>query len=223
MKLLHVISLCILLSFSAKAQEGVTVDMAKLGRNIVLTQNEGGAQYMIMWTPVEYWITALRANKGFDERTIQKVAEQLTPYTIVCASRFRSSISGAKIVGDDSALIAKGLKVFDPKGNVLQPIKRSQLPPTIVDMMTALKPVFAQMLGDVGESMQMSIYNNLNSDGSRMIDPTKPGAFKVVLYDKTFVYNLPLPALLPPQYCPVDNGVMEGDWKYCPYHGSKLN
>jgi len=39
----------------------------------------------------------------------------------------------------------------------------------------------------------------------------------------TYTWRLPVIALMPPKFCPVGKEKVEANWRYCPWHGNKLD
>ncbi|MEY2530331.1 MAG: hypothetical protein QOI96_416, partial [Verrucomicrobiota bacterium] len=61
-----------------------------------------------------------------------------------------------------------------------------------------------------------------NKNGSRLIDPMKPGSFTVKLNNEEFRWRLPLGSLLPAKLCPKCNDTFPGNYTFCPYDGTPL-
>lgn len=60
-------------------------------------------------------------------------------------------------------------------------------------------------------------------------DPLKAGSFSLLLSkladgkDKVFESKRPLTSLSPSKYCPVGKERVQANWKYCPWHGVRLD
>ena len=79
------------------------------------------------------------------------------------------------------------------------------------------------MLGKMGENMYFFLFQKEDNPRDRIIHPTKEEKFTVKLGGEKLHWNLPLSSLLKPKKCPVDNEIMNGSWKFCPFHGVKLD
>jgi hypothetical protein len=64
--------------------------------------------------------------------------------------------------------------------------------------------------------------------GKPLADPAREGSFTVLIDNlggqphSAFEWRLPLTSMTPPRFCPLGKERMEASWKYCPWHGTKL-
>jgi hypothetical protein len=85
-----------------------------------------------------------------------------------------------------------------------------------------MKPVFANMMGQFGQNTIFVVFPGKGADGDQLIDPYKEGQLSFVENGHSFSWRLPLGSLLPDETCPKCGEVLPGNYKFCPYDGTKL-
>ncbi|MDO6516792.1 hypothetical protein [Zobellia uliginosa] len=107
----------------------------------------------------------------------------------------------------------------DEDATVHRPLGNVEVCPEASGFLKPMKPMFRQMLGQMGEGMHFFFFKVQDENGKTAIDEYQEGSFTIKHSDKEFSYTLPLVALMPGKKCPVDHAEMKGNWKYCPFHG----
>jgi hypothetical protein len=78
-------------------------------------------------------------------------------------------------------------------------------------------------------SNQVLFFPAKTSTGKLIVDTGHEGSFSLLIDNlagqkqSTFEWRLPLTSLTPPKFCPVGKERVEANWKYCPWHGNKLD
>jgi hypothetical protein len=85
-----------------------------------------------------------------------------------------------------------------------------------------MKPIFANMMGQFGQNTIFVVFPGKGSDGDKLIDPYKEGQLSFVENGHSFSWRLPLGSLRPDETCPKCGEVLPGNYKFCPYDGTKL-
>lgn len=85
-----------------------------------------------------------------------------------------------------------------------------------------MKPLFANMLGPMGQNMVFFLFPSNNKEGQKIADSKKEGSFSVEMGEREFRWRLPLGSLLPPKICPTCGEKLSGAYKFCPWDGTKL-
>jgi hypothetical protein len=81
----------------------------------------------------------------------------------------------------------------------------------------------------MGQNIQFLFFSGTNKMAKPIAYPLSSGSFSVVLSkiiegkDDVFEWKLPLTTLSPPKFCPVGKERVQANWKYCPWHGVKLD
>ena len=78
------------------------------------------------------------------------------------------------------------------------------------------------MLGPMGQNVHFYAFSATDNAGNRIADARKEETFSVTLTGREYKWRLPLGSLLPPKKCPLDGEILNGAYKYCPWHGAKL-
>src|SRR6266481_5104116 len=123
--------------------------------------------------------------------------------------------------------IRENLMLNDSKGNSYPPLQK--VSGDAQGLVSILKPVFANILGTMGQNCVILFFSGANRMAEPIADPRAEGSFSVVLKgliagkDTTFDWRLPLTTLSPPKYCPAGKERVQANWKYCPWHGVKLD
>jgi hypothetical protein len=79
------------------------------------------------------------------------------------------------------------------------------------------------------QNMQIYFFPGTDKMTKPIADPLAPGSFSVVMTnilgtkESVYEWKLPLTSWSPPRYCPVGKERVEASWKYCPWHGVKLD
>jgi hypothetical protein len=214
-------------AFAQEAPKSSSVDNIDMGAFVRETQqsiNEKGYVGLVWWIPTEYWeISSERS--GVSEQNAKLRFEPLRKYTIVAVSIGKMGIGNVNWIAEPE--IRETISLRDSEGNAYPPLQK--LSGDAEGLVSLLRPVFANLLGAMGQNIQLFFFSGTNKMAKPLVDPSSPGSFSVVLSkalegkDKTFEWKLPLTALSPPKYCPVGKERVEANWKYCPWHGVKLD
>lgn len=171
----------------------------------------------VWWIPTEYWELASVDNPAMTEAAIQEINSIVEDYTIVAA--FDGKVTTYGFRPADTLIIS----LIDDNGKEYQPIPTAELPDPTVGLLSVLKPVLSNIIGQMGKNMEFFVFPAYKKGGRRITDPSSDNPFTISLNEALFNWKLPLASFVPPKTCPVDNEQMNGTWKYCPHHGDKLN
>lgn len=82
--------------------------------------------------------------------------------------------------------------------------------------------MFANMLGQVGQSMAFIVFKGKDTNGQRYVTAKAKGAFTVKLDQKEFTWRLPLVCFLPAKVDPKTKEEFPGNYVYNPFTGDRL-
>ena|SRR5271166_261026 len=235
MKVLRCLALCLVFCFcaictsvlgqeAAKATSDQNVDFSAFVKETQQTPSEAGYAGLVWWIPTEYWEIALERSGMPAEQAKQRYAP-LRKYTVVAVALGKIGIGNINWVSEPE--IRDNTVLRDADGNTYSPAQK--LSGDAEGLVAVLKPVFGNILGTMGQNIQLLFFPASNKMAKPIADPTAAGSFSVVVSklvdgkDKVFEWKLPLTALSPPRYCPVGKERMQANWKYCPWHGVKLD
>ena len=176
---------------------------------------------LVWWIPIEFWETVLQENKTMTDDQVNEILQVFQQYTLL------ATLNGTINDFGDITYVTreknfKTLEIVDTHNKSFFPLKEDTIDKKTLDVILFMKPVLANMLGKVGENMHFFLFQKKDNPLERIINPKKEGRFSVKFDGEEFHWQLPLPSLVKPKKCPVDNKLMNGTWKYCPHHGKEL-
>lgn len=199
-------------------------DMSAFIRETQQSPNEAGYAGVIWWMPTEFWEISLERS-GMSEEKAKQRYEPLRKYTMVAVALGKIGIGNINWISEPEIRDATTLR--DSANNIYYPVQK--LSGDAEGLVSVLKPVFGNMLGAMGQNIQILFFPATDKMARPISDARAPGSFSVVVAklvdgkDKVFEWKLPLTTLSPPKYCPVGKERMQANWKYCPWHGVKLD
>lgn len=178
---------------------------------------------MFWWVPYEFW-EAVGQQQGLDSDQVAKVFQPFKNYNVFIIAVGTMEIGQATWA--DESEIKKNIVLRDQHGNIYKPLLEppEELRP-VVEMM---HPVFKSVMGNFGEGMQFVVFPLKDKAGNVFADARKNSEMSLDVAGlmgaptSTYTWKFPLTALSPPKYCPVGKEKVEANWKYCPWHGNKL-
>jgi hypothetical protein len=145
----------------------------------------------------------------------------LRPYIVIVALDGEMGPLGG-ITYKSKETIQSTMQIIDSEGNHYFPLANDKIDTDTNNFLSLMKPVFANMLGAMGENMNFYLFPAKNEKGNNIVDVKKEGKFSIVIDKAEYKWKLPLSSLLPPRLCPIDSEQLNGAWKYCPTHGVDL-
>ncbi|MGB0372670.1 MAG: hypothetical protein ACPGN3_15155 [Opitutales bacterium] len=183
-------------------------------------KSEAQSMKLVWWVPLEYWKVSLSSNPSISEAQKEEMYALLEDYQALIVVDATIGIMGG-FTPVSRKLIEESL-VFKIGETPIKQIEGSDLPSDVNNLFNViLKPVFTQMLGQMGAGMEIFVYPAKNNS-KLLADPFSEGAISVSLTGDDFEWKLPLPSLLPPKIDPESGDVFPGDFIFNPYTGKKL-
>jgi len=220
-KQLSLLAFTILLSVSAFSQTNQKVDFTEFIKEVQKWDKNENEVSLTFWIPNTYWHIALANNPKIDEESVANIESLFENYIFVCIADIEITPYGTMNYSDEKTL-RKSLSLVDSLGNKYLPLADKQLDPEMVELIDRIRPMFAQMFGQMGEGMNFYLFEVKDKNGKNIIDENEVNNFTIKHSNKSFEYNLPFVSLMAPKACPIDNEEMKGNWNYCPIHGVKL-
>lgn len=217
-------TLTLLLSINLIGQETTKIDQLELINDIQIWNKEDGRMKFTMWIPNCYWRTSLEGNPEVSEEVVTLIESLFEDYVLLCLGdiKINSRASGATITFKEKSILKNSATIIDKNNKVYLPLSENEINSKINSVLESLKPMFAQMLGQMGEGMHFFLFRVKDKDNKNIINEFQEGHFVVKHSNKEFKWVLPLPSLLQKKFCPIDNQEMKGNWNFCPFHGEKL-
>lgn len=176
---------------------------------------------LIWWIPAEFWEVVLANEQGMDEKTRREFSDLFRSYTVIAAVKGDIGSFGVSSFESEADLREK-LRVFDAGGKAYQPIAASKMDRKLSMLIQIMRPMFKNLLGEMGDNLQFFAFPGKGGDGKRLADPLGNGSFKVSVGEETYSYRLPLGSLLIPRRDPNTGEEFPGSYRFNPYTGTEL-
>jgi hypothetical protein len=216
----------ILCAIALMATLGITAQDFKVSINKLTAETQQLSESpdnlkLVWWIPIEFWQAVFAENKTMPQRQIDEVLQVFEQYTLLAV------VDG--IIGEFGDITYKpkdtvfnSLEIVDAHKKTYTPLREDTIDEKTLEVISYMKPVLGNMLGDVGKNMYFFLFQKKENPMERIINPMKKEEFTINLGGEAFRWKLPLPSLLKPKKCPVDGQLMNATWKYCPFHGKEL-
>lgn len=203
----------------AKAADGP--DYGALIRDLTKMEKTSDRMTVVMWMPEEFWKLALSANGRLSQKGISDTLDLVRPYTLIAVLDGQSTAFGGYSYTDDQTLITS-VRLEDSRGALYQPLDPDHVSGGIRNLLGAMRPVMANMMGAMGQHMVFLAFPGTDKAGKPIADETGTGSLTVRVGDVALRYQLPLPSLLPASLDPKTGESFPGTYRFNPYTGDKL-
>ena len=176
---------------------------------------------LIWWIPDEYWRASFEQDPNITAAQTEEFIKILHPYMVIVAVDGNIGTLGGVTYKPETS-IRNSIQITDSQGTHYRPLSDEKINADTKNFLSMMKPVFANMLGPMGQNMHFFLFPSKNKEGQDIAVAKREGAFSVKLGKREFKWRLPLGSLLPPKICPVDGEKLSGAWKFCPWHGVEL-
>jgi len=216
------------LPFYALAQtttaKSPNVDVDELLKETQRSVSGGNAIGIVWWIPTEFW-EASAIGQGATPENAKQTFDSLRQYTIVGVAAGKMGIGSVN--WDSENDVRANTVIRDSSGVNYKAL--TEISSDAQGLLSVMKPVLTNVLGPMGQNFQFLVFPAKAAAGNIIADPTKSGSFSVVITDllgpkeSLFDWRLPLTSLSPQKFCPVGHERVQADWKFCPWHGVKLD
>jgi hypothetical protein len=178
----------------------------------------------VWWLPTEFWEQSA-IEEGSTPEQAHATFAALRDYTMVIIAVGRVGLGNINWRSEDE--IRSGISLRDAEGHAYQPLK--VISGDAQGIASIVRPVLTNILGSMGQNLQILFFPAKTTSGKPIADPTQASSFSVILSNLTaqkeseFSWRLPLISLSPPRFCPVGKERVQASWKFCPWHGNKLD
>jgi hypothetical protein len=201
-------------------RQGWATDIREFIQETQQSSNESQQLTLVWWIPEEFWDLSLAGNANVPAAAADQIRTAFRDYQVFALLRARTGIAGLSEVSTRADLLNNAR--LEIGGKTIAALDPDKVPPGVQTMLGAMRPMLANMLGQLGQSMELVVYPAMANE-HRMNDPLKPGTFQFTLYDQTFHWRTPLASLLPKKIDPKSKEEFPGNYEYNPYTGGKLS
>ncbi|PTX58371.1 hypothetical protein C8N46_11416 [Kordia periserrulae] len=214
---------CCSISFSFAQEEKIKIksteqiNVSNLIKDIQILKKEQDNFKMVWWIPTEYWEVVLNGSNVIPAEDIEPFTNTLDEYILVGSMHAEMTQYG------DFKPKYINLQLKDSKGNIYEELKSSEISAEYHEILSSLKPSMTETLGELGRQMKFHVFKKTGKDGKLIAPMNQYGEF-TILFNKNnkFNYKLPLGSMVEEKMCPQDNELLNGNWRFCPWHGKKL-
>jgi len=192
------------------------VDLMDLIKEIQQVKKVESNMKMVWWIPTEYWRISTKGSPLVTEEGMKQLTEIVEPFTIIAA------LDGDIGIGNLNYKDTLSISLFSGDKQQFSPLNNDEIPNEAKNILRTLKPVLVNMIGEMGRNMNLYVFPNIGDEGDKIISPSVKGEFRIELNEEDFNWILPLNSFVAKKECPVDNKLMSGVWRYCPWHGTEL-
>ena len=174
---------------------------------------------LVWWIPSDFWRASMAQNPNLTGEQIDHLVQLLDDYAIfaVVAGKI-GPLGGFSARPSDDLRANVALTV----GGTPRPIALdANLNADTRNFIAMMKPMIANMLGQLGQSFEFFVYPNAKGDATRL-DPKKPGQFVYTVFDQAFEWKLPIGSFLPDMVDAKTGQAFPGDYVFNPYTGDRL-
>src|SRR5215813_81182 len=200
------------------------IDTTVMAKETEHLDQRNGKMGLFMWVPTEFWEQST-VNAGGSREHAKEYFKPLRDYNVFLVGVGSITVGGMNWVAD--ATLRKNIVLRDQAGDSFKPLDNVSL--EAQSFVEILKPTLKTMMGQFGEGVQLLFFPIKDSAGKLFADPRRSSEFSLVVSDlmgthtSTYTWRPPLTSILPPKYCPIGKERVEANWKYCPWHGNKLD
>ena len=216
-----VLTLCTMFLISSigfgQKKEMPQVNLDNLLNETQFTNDNTTDLEMIWWMPSEYWEAVFSREKYMSPEEAKMIIDTLKEYVLVIVVKGKVGMFGG-ITYESREDILKSFNVYY-NGSALKYMKDDSLDPDLKNFITIIGPMMKNMIGQMGENMQIFTYKN---DKKTPINVYGKGNLSFELSEYKANADLPLASLIMEKQCPEDKKLFNGKWSYCPIHGKEL-
>ena len=197
------------------------VDLNKLMSDTMKQHPAADRIGMTWWLPTEYWEVTLAQDPNISASQKRQVISTLDKYVVFGVVRGKlGPFGGGRFQSREEVRDAVVLK--DMHGNTHEPLPDDEVDPDAKNGLQMMKPVMANMAGQMGENVYFMVFPARDEEGRSLIDPTADGTFTLKVGQQPYTWRLPLGSLLPEKTCPDCDATCSGAWNFCPWCGTEL-
>jgi len=212
-----------------RAQQTAAADLADSRLDDIIKETQltvGGKDTagLVWWLPTEFWEQSA-IQQGNSPEQARTTFAPMRNYTMIIVAVGKIGLGNINWHSENE--IRSNTTLRDSDGQAYQPLK--EISPDAQGIASIVKPVLANILGPTGQNLQILFFPAKTAKGKSIADPTRAGSFSVLLSNLTsqkeseFAWRLPLSSLSPPKFCPMGKERVEASWKFCPWHGNRLD
>jgi hypothetical protein len=213
-----------LIVLSQTSSSGDKIDTNALIKETQQIDQRNGKIAVFWWIPPDFW-EASAISSGTSPAEAKRIFAPLRGYNLFVVAVGGTGIG--TINWHSEAEVRANVVLRDRSGNTYKPL--DQVSADAQSLSNIIKPVFKNILGPMAEGLHLLFFPGTDNAGKEIANPRERSELSLVVANlmgpgnSAYTWRLPLTSLLPPKYCPVGKEKVDVNWKYCPWHGNKLD
>ena len=203
------------------AGAGAQTDMNALINDTQRLHQDGPRLTLVWWIPNEYWEESAASGAQGSQQQLKQVLALVERYVIVAVVDGELGALGSVKTRPMASLVS-AIQLIAPGGTRFPPLGQDQLSPDLRTFFQVMKPMLANMLGQVGQGLEFIAFDGRRADGGRLLDPRREESFAITYDGRRYDWRLPLGSLLPPAVDARTGERFPGNYRFNPYTGERL-
>lgn len=175
---------------------------------------------MIWWLPTEFWKIIYANDPTFGQEEVDEIVSLVDNYVLAIVIKGRIGLFGG--VNYQSFEDLKLHVQAKYKNEQLQMVENSNLDTDLQNLLSIMKPIMANMLGNMGQNLHFFVFESPKNKKVLPVNALSNDLLEFSMDGFRADANLPLSSLLLEKVCPEDKALLNGKWNFCPFHGKKL-
>jgi hypothetical protein len=196
------------------------IDLQALVRDTQVMRQTGTTMDMVWWMPTEFWRASFSSNAAMSSKQVDELVGMVDDYIVL--SIIESNIGTLGVLSSTPREDLEKKVVLVVGDKELRAVPESKLSSGANKLLTMMKPVTANMMGQVGQGMHFIAFEGLDADGKALVEAKKPGRMTVKVGAKEFAFRLPLGSVLPAKLDKESGERFPGNYEFNPFTGKKL-
>lgn len=183
--------------------------------------NRAGRVELVWWVPPEFWRATMQAAGTVPVDKVEEMVKAISDVNVFIVFDGKVGALG-QMDFVPQAELQKTFSLLGGDGKAIASVPENKQSTATKNLLGIMKPILANMLGQLGQNIVFFVFDGKAKDGSRLIDPNKPGSFVAKLGEEEFKWRLPLGSLLPDKTCPKCKETFAGNYAFCPFDATPL-
>ncbi len=196
-------------------------DMNALVNETQRLHQDGARLTLVWWIPNEYWEASAKGSAQSSPQQLRQLIALVERYVIVAVVDGELGALGSVKTRPLEAIVSS-IQLVAPGGIRFPPLGEDQLSPDLRTFFQVMKPLLANMLGQVGKGLEFIAFDGRRPDGGRLLDPRREESFAIMFDGRRYEWRLPLGSLLPPAVDARTGERFPGNYRFNPYTGDRL-
>lgn len=176
---------------------------------------------LVWWVPPLFWETVLSQDASITPEAREEVAAAFGAYTLVAVAHGRMGPLGTSLFLREEQ-VREDLQLVDVHGTVHRPLPADQVDGKLGTMLSFMRPVFSNLLGQLGSNIHFIAFPKHDAQGRVLADPFGDGRLVVRLKAHDYAFRLPLGSALVPMRDAATGETFPGSYSFNPYTGAAL-